>query len=75
MIGYLLLAAEEKGYATLTYTPSDTRWANSMFNVPEEYRLQTIIPIGKPDEAPSDPGRLPLKEIVFVEEWGNKLIQ
>jgi len=71
-IGYLILAAEEKGYATLTYTPSNVKWANKLFKVPEEYVLAAIIPIGVAGEKPSNPGRLELSEIVYLEEWGEK---
>ncbi len=72
MIGYLLLAAAEKGYATLTYTPSDTRWANEFFNVPENWGLETIINIGYPAQEPSYPGRLELSEICYENSWGIK---
>ncbi|MCD6488840.1 MAG: hypothetical protein J7K21_06430 [Desulfurococcales archaeon] len=33
-IGYLLLALEEKGLASLTYTPPKVKWANKLLNVP-----------------------------------------
>ena len=69
-IGYLILAAEELGYSTLTYTPSKLRWANEMFKVPEEFILQAIIPVGKPSEAPESPGRYSLEEIAYMENWG-----
>lgn len=69
-IGYMVLAAEELGYATLTYTPSETRWANALFGVPDKYILQAIIPVGKPAEAPKHPGRLSLNEVAYLESWG-----
>lgn len=47
-IGYLLLALEEKGLATVTYTPSKVRWFNEFLKIPKKYILQTILPIGKP---------------------------
>ena len=46
-VGYILLALEEKKLASLTYTPSKIKWANSMFNIPQNYILQVIIPVGK----------------------------
>ncbi len=70
MIGYLLIAAALKGYATLTYTPSDTRWANKFFDVPENWGLETIINIGYPAQEPSFPGRYELNEICYLEKWG-----
>ncbi len=72
MIGYLLLAAEERGLATLTYTPSDTRWAKEFFGLPDGWGLETIIPIGYPEEVPSFPGRYRLEDLIYSEEWGRR---
>ncbi|MGQ4894402.1 MAG: nitroreductase family protein [Candidatus Njordarchaeia archaeon] len=47
-IGYFLLALGEKGLTTVTYTPSKIRWFNEFFNIPQNYVLQVILPIGKP---------------------------
>lgn len=69
-VGYLILAAEELGYSTLTYTPSKLRWANELFKVPEEFILQAIIPVGKPSETTKSPGRYSLEEIAYIERWG-----
>jgi len=72
MVGYLILAAQERGLATLTYTPSDVRWAREFFNLPEGWGLETIIPIGYPAEDPTFPGRYGLDELVFMGRWGVK---
>jgi len=63
MVGYLILAAAERGYATLTYTPSEVGWANSLLKMPRDYILQVIIPMGKPREKPSFPGRYSIDEV------------
>jgi len=47
-IGYMLLALEELGLTTVTYTPSDTRLVENVIEVPEGYRLEAILPIGRP---------------------------
>ncbi len=70
MVGYLILAAQERGLATLTYTPSDVRWANEFFNLPDGWGLETILPIGYPAQNPSFPGRYPLEEITYRDTWG-----
>jgi len=40
-IGYLLLALEQKGLATVTYTPSKVRWFNEFLGIPKNifYKL------------------------------------
>ena len=75
-IGYLILAAEELGYSTLTYTPSEVDWSNKILQVPEEYVLQAIIPIGKPAErreAREQDRRLSLHEVCYLDSWGKGL--
>jgi len=62
-IGYMLLALEEKGLASLTYTPSKVEWANELLGVPKEYVLQAIIPVGKAKE------RLRLEDTVHCNRW------
>ncbi len=49
-IGYLLLALEEKGLASLTYTPPNPKEVADMLGVPNNFALQTIIPVGLPEE-------------------------
>ncbi|WGS64703.1 nitroreductase family protein [Marinitoga aeolica] len=45
-IGYLLLALEEKGLATVTYTPSNFNEISNYINLSKEYKLEVILPIG-----------------------------
>ena len=72
-VGYMLLAAEELGYSTLTYTPSETRWANELLNIPENYSLQAIIPLGRSAEQAKPKERYGVEEVSYLEEWGRKL--
>ena len=71
--GFMLLAIQELGYSTLTYTPSKTEWANELLEIPGDYRLQAILPIGKPAEPTRSQDRLPLKEVAYLNKWGEKL--
>ena len=69
-IGYMLLAVEELGYSTLTYTPSKTNWANDLLNIPRDYELQAILPVGKPRKLNGPRPRLSLEELCYLDEWG-----
>ncbi len=69
-VGYMLLVAEELGYGTLTYTPSKVEWANKLLGVPDNYRLQVILPVGKPLEEKNPEERLSLREICYLNRWG-----
>lgn len=63
-LGYLLLALEEQGLGTVTYTPPNPRRVAELLGAPPEYKLQTILPVGIPaDPKPKWP-RKPLKALL-----------
>lgn len=68
-IGYIILALEERSLSTLTYTPSYPENVRSVFNAPEEYKLEAILPIGcSADSKPKEPRR-PLQSSVYRNLW------
>lgn len=70
-VGYLLLALEERGISTVTYTPPHPEALRTNLEVPDEFRLEVILPLGySADEKPKEE-RLPLEELVHVERWGD----
>ncbi|MCW4048957.1 MAG: nitroreductase family protein [Candidatus Bathyarchaeota archaeon] len=70
-IGYMLLAVEEQGLATVTYTPSDPEKVRVALGVPENFEVQTVLPIGYSADDKAKEERLPLEELVFMNSWGN----
>jgi len=72
-IGYILLALEELGLGTVTYTPSNAEAALDELNVPNGFSLEAILPIGiSADEEPKEPRR-ELEEVTYVDSWGTHL--
>lgn len=72
MIGYLLLALEERGLNSLTYTPSDPKKISSVLEPPTNYVLEAIIPIGYSAEIEKPKqSRKSLYDTIFINEWGN----
>jgi nitroreductase len=68
-IGYVILALEEKSLFTLTYTPSCPENVQSVFNAPDEYKLEAILPIGySADPKPKEPRR-PFQSSVYKNLW------
>ncbi len=65
-IGYLLLALEEKGLGTVTYTPTNIREVSSYVGLPKEYRLEVILPIGHPDDPKPKYERKDLNNILKI---------
>lgn len=47
-IGYLILAAEREGLASLTYTPAETDFFHPLLNLHDRHRVTAVIPIGYP---------------------------
>ncbi len=68
--GYLLLALEEQGLASLTYTPPNPREAGRVLGAPPSFALQTIIPVGLPEGDKAKEPRIGLDEAVFLNQWG-----
>jgi len=72
-IGHMLLALEERGLSTMTYTPSNTGLPLAELRAPQGFKLEAILPVGhSDDETPKEP-KNDLNEIVFLNNWGEKL--
>jgi len=72
-IGYILLALEERGLASLTYTPANPRAIARYLGVPMNYTLEAIIPVGKSGEDKIKEPRLDLEDTTYINSYGNKL--
>ncbi len=70
-IGYILLALEELGLGTVTYTPSNPKGLLDEVKAPKEYRLEAILPIGVSSDEKSKEPRLGVKEVSFLNYWEN----
>ena len=67
--GYAMLALEERSLSTLTYTPSYPENVRASFDAPEEYKLETILPIGySADTKPKEPRR-PFQSSLHMNRW------
>lgn len=63
-VGYLLLALEEEGLGTVTYTPPNPREIGSLVNAPKNYLLQTVLPVGYPNDEKPKYQRKNLEDVV-----------
>jgi len=69
-IGYLLLALEEQGLGTVTYTPPNPKPVQALIGAPGAYKLQTILPVGFPDDTKPRYERKKLEEAVGFDKFG-----
>jgi len=71
-ISYMMLAIEELGLATVTYTPSNPVLVSETLSVPKEFMVESILPIGFSDDSKAKEPRQEVSELVFRERWGNR---
>jgi len=72
-IGHILLALEEFGLGTMTYTPSTTREVTEEIDLPKGFRLEAILPVGiSMDEKTKEP-KLGLNQVSYLNSWGRSL--
>ena len=69
-IAYGILAAEEKGLATLTYTPSDAGLVTEAVEAPENFLVESILVVGYSNDPKQKEDRKQLSELVFKDKWG-----
>jgi len=72
-VGYILLALEELGLGTVTYTPSATKGVLEEVGVGKGFRLEAILPIGMSTDEKSKEPRLSLSRVAYLNHWGSPL--
>ncbi|USS40172.1 nitroreductase family protein [Thermococcus aggregans] len=70
-VGYLLLALEEEGLSTVTYTPPTPKEIEELVNAPKHYKLQTILPVGYPNDEKPKYERKSLEDVIVFEKFEN----
>ena len=73
-IGYILLILEELGLGTVTYTPPDSKALQEEVGIPDEYRLEAILPLGVPQNDKIKEPRFNVDEVTYLNSWGKKFI-
>ena len=66
-VAYFLLAIEERGLASLTYTPPNREEVAEVLKCPQEYRLEVLIPVGFSADSKDKEPRKSVEEITSVD--------
>jgi nitroreductase len=69
-VEHIVLAATALGYGTCWIGAFDEEEVKHILKIPEKLKVIALLPIGFPDEAPTPMTRKPLKEIFFLEKYG-----
>ena len=72
-IGYALLAIEEKGLSTVTYTPSDPVLVTEAVGAPEGFLVEAVLPVGYSNDPKLKEERTPVEEFSYRNKWGYPL--
>jgi nitroreductase len=73
-VEHMVLAATALGYGTCWIGAFNEEEVKRLLRVPEDLKVIALLPIGFPDETPAPRERKPLKEIVFLEKYGEPLV-
>ena len=68
-IGYLLLALEEEGLATVTYMPPNFKAIAKLVNAPKDCRLEVILPVDYSNDDKPKYGRKRLEEVYSLDKF------
>lgn len=69
----MLLAAYALGLGTCCVKSFSPIGLKEILEIPEGIEPELIVTIGHPNEKPSPPPRLPLKEITYLDSYDNKM--
>ena len=72
-IAYAILAAEERGLATVTYTPSDPGLVTEAVEAPDNFLVESILPLGYSDDSKRKEARKSIYDVSFRDKWGARL--
>ena len=73
-IGYAILAAEERGLSTVTYTPSEPALVSKAIGAPEGFIVEAVLPLGYSGDPKEKDTRKLVKEFTYKDHWGNPMV-
>jgi nitroreductase len=68
-VGFAILAAEERGLSTVTYTPSDPLLVTDAVGAPNGYLVEAILPLGYSDDSKPKENRKKVEEFIHRNTW------
>ncbi len=69
-IAFAILAVEDRGLATVTYTPSDPVLVTEAVMAPDNFLVESILPLGYSNDPKKKGDRKSLSELAFWNKWG-----
>ena len=73
-LSYMILAVENEGLATLTYTPAETDFLNEQLHLPQAFKPVVILPIGYAKNKASKKTAI-IADKVFLNQYGEEYLR
>ncbi|MFZ5987334.1 MAG: nitroreductase family protein [Bacillota bacterium] len=71
-VDHLTLAARALGLGTCWIAKFNETKVKELLNIPADFRVVVMTPLGYPAESGKDKGRKPLSEILYENTWGKR---
>lgn len=68
----MMIQATEIGLGTCWVRWFDDKKVKEILNVPQNVEIMALLPVGIPDEKPTPRPRMPIEDLTFYEQYGNK---
>jgi len=72
-VEHMVLSAWELGYGTCWIGAFEQKDIKEVLNIPEDYTVINLLPIGVPDQKPAPRGRKQFSDIFYAEKYGKTL--
>jgi nitroreductase len=72
---HFILSAEAEGYGTCWIAALDEGKVKQTLNIPANYEVVAVTPVGEPDEERSHNEKKDVREYVFMNEWDCSFIE
>ena len=72
LMDHLTLAARAEGLGTCWIGKFNEAEVKSLLDIPADWRVVTLTPLGYPAEKGKFRGRKPLSEILYLDRWGRE---
>lgn len=72
-VEHMVLTAWELGYGTCWIGAFEQQDIKEVLDIPEDYTVINLLPIGVPDQSPEPRGRKQFSELFYSEKYGKKL--
>lgn len=69
----MIIAAHDQGLGSSFVSAFSEDMLRRACNIPDNVNPQVVVTLGYAEENPPEPPKFPIENVVFIEQWGNRL--